>query len=1281
MDSEKHQFTPRIIFRIVLCYGGFLVYGSLIPFHFQWRDFDDAWSHYLVMHADGVAGISWQDFLTNITIYMPLGFFGTWALLASQKRSVRKFSLLLAITSCCLFSALIEFMQLYFPPRLSWAYDTVGNCFGYFFGYLSWKFSGSRFIVFLEQRCATWHYPDRSCWSPRQRVSILLAYLVGLTLANNWYEGPWLSSQDAIARLTEFNFLPFYYYQEASTWVALISAFWHFIMYLPVGIGFFFLAPTRSLLSKSVLWQVGISGAAIAVLIEAGKIFLSSRHPDSGNIVVGSLAAVTGFLSLPYSFKGIPAVRKTEANSKVLSSASTFNSISLARLFAFGILLSVIGLVSRFPVQPSILAIFIFAYAVMLIRWQCAWLWVLPATLPVFDLAPYSGWFFLDEFDLLILVTLAALLWQRRTDNTQKPAWGVGYWLASFFLLSTSISLIVGLFPLQPIDQNAFSNYLSHYNALRIAKGVAWAFFLVTISVNSHSDKSTGTRAFCIGTVIGLAMATTLAVWERTVYPGLLNFSSEFRIGAFFSSMHNGGSHIEAYFTMAMPFALTYAYITKSQTLRWLMAGLLVSCYVVLVTFARGGYVSFVVAFSIIAVSLWRAAYLENRRSVLPALGGLISISLLLATPIFIGPFAQQRLATSGTDLGVRQTHWKESLRLMSPSISTALFGMGLGRFPESHYFGNTAEGVPAIFRYEQEADNGYLMLGAGQPLYVEQIIDVAPEKPYHLSFDSRSAQGNGIINILLCERTYFYSYGCVSVTRKHETEGGKWAHHDIDIFSEHLAEGSWLMRRAVKLSLENAAKTTIDIDNVVLRNEMGSDLVVNGGFQNGNSNWFFSSPFNHLPWHIKNLWIGLYFDQGWFGLLSFAGLVAFASFTLARSTWNGNIFAGASLASMAGFLCVGLFDSLFDAPRLINLLLLILFIPGCLLVKRTTGAHENDVITSTLKTRPPTDPSHAPPSGYKPVYGSGRGSLNYRSILHILIGFTFLTIAVCLVTQLPQVPYNLRALPNPYHPILAPLILAAFFYWVFATPAWTSLWLESSRKARLLFPIWIVLHGIIAWALLRNAVLPVMIHKVAGAPVLGWSWEWETLIRFGVLEATFFALLTGGVVIARSIWDRSRLKGLIAWIACSSCLLPISYFIIVENAATDNLVELIAGGGAKGSLYIAAWILVVGIGAFPLAKLISTREPSGPWQFLISVLSLPLGYILLSLGMEPSLEKFGHEFSGIQFLLSMDRAHYATGWSLWLRYGIFHGGLLSAIAIAQYPFWLSQRKSKTPQR
>lgn len=287
------------------------------------------------------------------------------------------------------------------------------------------------------------------------------------------------------------------------------------------------------------------------------------------------------------------------------------------------------------------------------------------------------------------------------------------------------------------------------------------------------------------------------------------------------------------------------------------------------------------------------------------------------------------------------------------------------------------------------------------------------------------------------------------------------------------------------------------------------------------------------------------------------------------------------------------------------------------------------------------------------------------------------LAVLIAVATRLPGVPYNLRALLNPYHPFMAPVALAMYVFWVAGLPALAARWLDSDRRASLLFPIAVALHATLAWALVREAVLPAMIHKVAGSPVLGWPWEWETLLRFGALQAALFVLLTGGCVAAHLAMRKSSVRPLLAWLCWAAFLLALLHYVIVDLAATDNLIELMAGGGGPlASAMLALWCLLAGAAGSMLAVRRDGRLAGVGLRLLVAGLSIPVGYVLLRVGLEQDVQKYGASFSALQFLLSADRQHYAGTWELAIRYIVFHVSVVGLIALAQLPL----RSDATPK-
>ncbi|MHB9102954.1 MAG: VanZ family protein [Sulfuricella sp.] len=285
-----------------------------------------------------------------------------------------------------------------------------------------------------------------------------------------------------------------------------------------------------------------------------------------------------------------------------------------------------------------------------------------------------------------------------------------------------------------------------------------------------------------------------------------------------------------------------------------------------------------------------------------------------------------------------------------------------------------------------------------------------------------------------------------------------------------------------------------------------------------------------------------------------------------------------------------------------------------------------------------------------------------------LVLGLALLLLAA---TYIPAVPYNVRKLIAHEHPVLSALALAGAILWIFGFPAWAARHLTTGSHRPTTLPAYLLLHGILAWFLLRMAAPLEMIHKIVGSPILGWPWEWETIGRFISLFALWSVVSFGAGFISL----RSRLPKadgfLWVWAAATLALLPVVYVVVIQQAATDNLTELLAGGGTPMAfLWVAAGLFMLALAGAQLACALGSGMRVGAMRgALWSLASFPLTYLALHAGFESYVIKYGQMFSAFQFLLSQDRAHYAAPLELLLRYGFAHGVLLFTIAASQAPF------------
>jgi hypothetical protein len=592
------------------------------------------------------------------------------------------------------------------------------------------------------------------------------------------------------------------------------------------------------------------------------------------------------------------------------------------------VLALLIGLIAAAtdPYKPLWLVIALAVYALVLRGRPGSWLIWVPALLPLLDFAPYSGRMFWSEFDTLLLVTLG-VCYLRIDPGPLTNFRPMGRGLLAAFTASAAIGVVIGLWPPAPLDDNAFSNYLSPYNALRAAKGLFFALAFLPLLARQWEDPDRTARRLAWGMTLGVAAEILYVLWERVTFSGLLNFSTDYRITGTFPAMHIGGAYIECYLSMTLPFVLLWAWQRRRLATTLLAVGLYsLGAYSVMVTFARGGEMAFILA-TLIAAFGFAHMMLRYRRRRLLGIGAVAlfaGAAFIVAWPIVSGKFNEERLSTIGRDSIIRFDHWEDALDILKRT-GASTWGEGLGSFPASYFRHSHARTRPATYSFRKEGGNEFLRLGSGETLYFEQVVKVKPDRKYSLSLDLRSTSTRAALTVPVCEKALLYSYRCDWMTVRVTTPAGEWGHYKVPVSTKGFGPPGSLFPRPVKLSMFNGRRgTMVDVDNVSLTDASGRSLVVNGNFSDGMSHWFFSTD-SHLAWHAKDLFIHVWFEQGWVGLIIFLLLVTYAVSRALKWGWHRDALGVALFASLSAFLVVGVIDSLIDETRIGFLFFLLL--------------------------------------------------------------------------------------------------------------------------------------------------------------------------------------------------------------------------------------------------------------------------------------------------------------------------------------------------------------------
>ncbi len=443
---------------------------------------------------------------------------------------------------------------------------------------------------------------------------------------------------------------------------------------------------------------------------------------------------------------------------------------------AFGAVASmVLGvlLALHHPLWPALVLCAFYAWALAVAWRPKIWLLAVPAALPWLNFSPWTGWQIFDEFDLLLLGTLAGghsrLAWCQlqslalKRSKSPTPcmppieSWrgfdtrlgaprqpgndGVYEWVIGLTAVLAGVGLVQGFlsalgaapadFAASPagIDALLQQTYTDPMNSLRVFKSLGFALALLPLM---HSEMRTAAgvkqagKLLGQGVLAGLAFVIGIDLWERAAFPGLFDFSKRYRTVAWFWEMHVGGGALDSYLALVAPFVV-WALWSAKRLRHWLLAALLaaLTCYAALTTFSRGVYGAVFVPMAMLALLRW----LQHKGVDLGALGQRVSLSLTaklwhgrrgawlalvlvfeIAVVLGTGSFMLDRLSRTDEDFDQRMAHWRSGVGLLKTPADWVL-GIGLGRLPASMASLGPHSELPGKVRHFADGPMSYVTL------------------------------------------------------------------------------------------------------------------------------------------------------------------------------------------------------------------------------------------------------------------------------------------------------------------------------------------------------------------------------------------------------------------------------------------------------------------------------------------------------------------------------------------------------------------------------------------
>lgn len=731
----------------------------------------------------------------------------------------------------------------------------------------------------------------------------------------------------------------------------------------------------------------------------------------------------------------------------------------ISRSFALLLLALIAYAITLFPVYnvPLLFAAGIYFLGMCLL--PSLWMLVLPVLFVVLDLTPFSGRLVFNELDFFVFTTLAYGLFRGDFFSNAGYQSKLRVTVAATFLLFAALSLSGmsnALKLLQPLETNAYYTWMYGY---KVSKGIIWGFCLSLMWQNYHQTQPQKARnSVLAGCVLAGFALFLIILWERetlslilTLQPwyhiatSLLDFTSSYRITAWFSDMHTGGESIDGMMLLLLTLSMGGIIAFKSFYRIFALLGFAVCAYAILTGFTRATYASLFLGMALFPLLTLRETSATIKTNLLPLLTalagiiagiwafrsssyfGLLGYSLaitgtaifssrnlsvairwtiaLLATGIGLAliPYGHlnsrwvtpdgttlassivavlvvlfmlttfdvvpkthsrityrlltttgisiisliigiatggyqinSRIVTAGQDMQTRLDHWSNVLATFDRNTETYLFGMGAGTFAGNYAvtFPETLRTVGSFTSIE-EGGNHLLHLSSGEDLAFGQRLPIEGNQTYTFSAKIK-AEVNTSLAVFLCERNEIYASNfianCQAKSLRIDAAPEHWQTILVDLDSTNVGAKPITARWPTLIYLKNFSEDNVlALDDLSLtRKGSQTNLILNGSFESGLDHWYFYNDFQHLPWHIKNQFLNIFYDMGGLGLTAFLICLGVAiRNTLVLKTQTSLAERAFKAALLTGIVCVltfGLFGSPLDSPRPATLFYFALF-------------------------------------------------------------------------------------------------------------------------------------------------------------------------------------------------------------------------------------------------------------------------------------------------------------------------------------------------------------------
>ncbi|MDP5133737.1 MAG: VanZ family protein [Paraglaciecola sp.] len=294
-------------------------------------------------------------------------------------------------------------------------------------------------------------------------------------------------------------------------------------------------------------------------------------------------------------------------------------------------------------------------------------------------------------------------------------------------------------------------------------------------------------------------------------------------------------------------------------------------------------------------------------------------------------------------------------------------------------------------------------------------------------------------------------------------------------------------------------------------------------------------------------------------------------------------------------------------------------------------------------------------------------GGVGWFKCYRLFTSLALVFFSLLIIATFDKTPYNIKELFAEHHFIVSAFLITITLFFALGAPQKLVDVLLSNKSFSIAWLLLAVFSHTFGLFNLIYFSLPLeSIYDILGFPV--WhnvpSYIESTYRFMGIylfISAAFFCVASLNVV-SHLIVIRAASKLLCIFYAIA--ILPICFGITVVQAGTDNIIELLPNNGYSFKLlWLVAYLFMVVILSFSwFPRYLPTKKISLVILTCLTMISIPLAYILVESGLQDFIYKYGQGFSALQFLLSPSRDQLLNESALMGIFGLVHLFLMIAI-------------------